>query len=616
MAAAQAFLGGGGGGMGGAIFVQQGGSLDVVGGVSERGGAVAGWLPGADSNNAGAGQAFGSGVFLQGSDAVDGGAGALTFSPGAGVSQTFSDVIADQSGSGGTGAEAGAWSLVKSGAGSLVLSGLNTFSGGTVLQAGTLDVEGQVGAVSVSGGTLEGDGVTGTVSSTGGTVAPGNASPGVLGVAGLSLGSASSFAAALDGATAGSGYDQVSATGPVSLGGARLSLSLGFTPTVGESFTLLQITPMAGTVSGTFAGLANGAVSSAAGGQFMINYGLRTVTVTYLGRPPVSPGGCSPGLTRTTTGLSGPPAPAITGQTLQFTATVFPAPDGGSVAFSAGGSTIAGCAAVPVNPENAQAICTTTFTAPGIYQIQAAYSGDRLDGSSISAPLAETVQPSLSPAPPSLSPTPPSLSPTPAAITMTTITPVGVVLTGQRVRYEATVTGSPEGGSIEFRAAGTPIPGCESVALHAGTASCETVFTRPGRIEIQALYSGDPNHAASTTQPLEQTVKPSATLLNQPRLQAGGLNVWIACAARSGGCHIHAQLTSAGQRLAQNTTLIHAGHHQRLHLTLSPHTRHLLSTRHTLPVTLTITLTENNQTSTITHDKLTITSGHPDQRRP
>jgi autotransporter-associated beta strand protein len=49
-----------------------------------------------------------------------------------------SDVIADQTGSGGTGANAGVGSLVKTGAGTLVLSGANTYTGGTTLAAGTL----------------------------------------------------------------------------------------------------------------------------------------------------------------------------------------------------------------------------------------------------------------------------------------------------------------------------------------------------------------------------------------------------------------------------------------------------------------------------------------------
>ncbi|MCV2366456.1 autotransporter-associated beta strand repeat-containing protein, partial [Paucibacter sp. DJ1R-11] len=74
-------------------------------------------------------------MFLQGN-------GSLSLAPGAGQTQTFADVIADQTGSGGTKAAGtlGSWSLVKSGAGSTVLSANNSYSGGTTVSAGTLQI--------------------------------------------------------------------------------------------------------------------------------------------------------------------------------------------------------------------------------------------------------------------------------------------------------------------------------------------------------------------------------------------------------------------------------------------------------------------------------------------
>ncbi len=50
------------------------------------------------------GQAFGAGIFLQGNQAV-------SFAPAKGTTEGVFDVIADQTGSGGTGANAGAGSL-------------------------------------------------------------------------------------------------------------------------------------------------------------------------------------------------------------------------------------------------------------------------------------------------------------------------------------------------------------------------------------------------------------------------------------------------------------------------------------------------------------------------
>src|SRR5262249_27924107 len=72
-------------------------------------------------------------MFLQGS-------GTLTFTPGAGQTQFISDGIADQTGSGGTGNNAGSWGLVLNGAGTLVLLGVNTYSGGTAIASGTLEL--------------------------------------------------------------------------------------------------------------------------------------------------------------------------------------------------------------------------------------------------------------------------------------------------------------------------------------------------------------------------------------------------------------------------------------------------------------------------------------------
>ncbi len=88
-----------------------------------------------------------------------------------------SDAIADQDGSGGT----GSYALLKSGAGTLVLSGTNSYSGGTQINDGTLSVSadpnlGKAGTgISLSGGTLQATasftaGRTLTLNGTGGTV--------------------------------------------------------------------------------------------------------------------------------------------------------------------------------------------------------------------------------------------------------------------------------------------------------------------------------------------------------------------------------------------------------------------------------------------------------------
>jgi hypothetical protein len=67
------------------------------------------------------------------------------------------------------------------------------------------------------------------------------------------------------------GYSQVQASGPLDLGGSTLSLTLGFTPAVGDSFTLLS-TDDSSPVTGTFAGLDEGAVFTQDGLTFEITY--------------------------------------------------------------------------------------------------------------------------------------------------------------------------------------------------------------------------------------------------------------------------------------------------------------------------------------------------------
>ncbi|MDR6536257.1 autotransporter-associated beta strand repeat-containing protein, partial [Variovorax soli] len=145
--------GGGGAGMGGAIFVMDGGSLTLTGNTEVRGNNVTGGASG--GNGAQAGSAFGSGIFMQGTNS------ALAFVPGAGATQTIADAIADQTGSGGIGTDAGSIGVTKSGAGRLVLSGANTYSGGTTVTGGTLSISADQnlgaasGTLTLDGGTLQ-----------------------------------------------------------------------------------------------------------------------------------------------------------------------------------------------------------------------------------------------------------------------------------------------------------------------------------------------------------------------------------------------------------------------------------------------------------------------------
>jgi hypothetical protein len=161
-----------------------------------------------------------------------------------------------------------------------------TFSGGLLISGGQFTSStgpmAVVGAVTVSGGLLSGTGTLGPLTVQGGTVAPGLLS--ANGAVGLSA--AATFQASLNGSTPGSGYSQLNATGPVDLGGAQLNVVLGFVPELGSSFELITTSDPAG-ITGTFAGLDEGAIFNVGGFLFQITYqggaSGRSVVLTRVG---------------------------------------------------------------------------------------------------------------------------------------------------------------------------------------------------------------------------------------------------------------------------------------------------------------------------------------------
>ena len=140
----------------------------------------------------------------------------------------------------------GTGSFTKVGTGTLNLTGDSGFSGGVIVNAGTLLVNNPISAtgsgdVTVnSGATIGGTGNVGNLNIfTGATLAPGN-STGVFSVGGH-LDIAGTLAIQLGGTTPGQ-YDQVVVGFGATLFNATLSLSLvnGFTPTFGQQFVIVQ----------------------------------------------------------------------------------------------------------------------------------------------------------------------------------------------------------------------------------------------------------------------------------------------------------------------------------------------------------------------------------------
>lgn len=184
-------------------------------------------------------------------------------------SSTFAGVI---SGNGG---------ITKIGTGVSTFSGNNLYTGTTNITSGKLLVNGLQSPSNVSlnsTGVLGGSGRVGVITGGGtGGITPGN-SPGILNVTGnVAFASTNSFNVELNGTTVGTQYDQLNVTGSVNLNSATLNVVLGFTPTSGDSFTIIQSSAV---LIGTFSGLPNGSTFSVGGNTLRIDYGTNSVVIS------------------------------------------------------------------------------------------------------------------------------------------------------------------------------------------------------------------------------------------------------------------------------------------------------------------------------------------------
>ena len=169
-----------------------------------------------------------------------------TFSPPSGTTQTISGVISDGSSPG---------TMVLSGGGTLVLSAINTYTGPTTVNSGTLDVTGSIASSGLtvnSGSTLSGPGTVGTTQiNSGGNFAPGTGAPGTsTSVSGsLAFQSGAIYMVQLNPSSA----SFASVTGTASLNGT-VSANFASGNYVVSQYTILQ---SAGLNGSKFSGLTN-----------------------------------------------------------------------------------------------------------------------------------------------------------------------------------------------------------------------------------------------------------------------------------------------------------------------------------------------------------------------
>ncbi len=184
--------------------------------------------------------------------------------------------------------------IQKGGPGSMRLAGNNTYTGTNIVSGGTLQVDGSQpqSPVQILGARLQGSGTVGHITFSGNAaerLAPGN-SPGVLTCSNFNANAVggATLEMELNGASPGTGYDQVNARGTVNLTGLKLNPSLGFAPAISSEFTLIN-NDGSDPVIGTFSGLPQNGKVYIGGQFFQINYAGGSgndVVLTRLATPP------------------------------------------------------------------------------------------------------------------------------------------------------------------------------------------------------------------------------------------------------------------------------------------------------------------------------------------
>jgi hypothetical protein len=189
-------------------------------------------------------------------------------------------------------------------------------------------------------------------------------------------------------------------------------------------------------------------------------------------------------LTVTATTLTSSANPSMAGGPVTYTATVSPAPDGGTVAFTDDGPVITGCGARPVDTSTGTATCQVTYPDAGTHTIIAIYTGDASFGPSPSGPFTQQVQPM------------------PQAITFTT-TPPSPAKAG--ATYTPAATGGGSGNPVTFSIGPASTAGACSISS-GGVVS----FTAAGSCVIDANQAGNASYAPAPQ--VSQTVTVTVTV--------------------------------------------------------------------------------------------------------
>jgi fibronectin-binding autotransporter adhesin len=236
-------------------------------------------------------------------------------------SQTFSGVI------GGTGDSTnGAVQRLGAG-GTTTMSGTSTYTSPTDVAGGTLLITGTThasSAVTVRSGAILGGGGTGTITgsvtlSAGATIAPGNGGTAIsnLNTGAVTCNATSIYSVDISGTTS----DRIISSGTFACAGT-LTIASVTSPTLNQSYIIAS----GSSVTGTFAGLAEGALFAQQGRIFRVNYTATQVTLTDVTNARIWDGGGTDDNWMTADNWVGNVAP-VANDDLLFTGITRPAPN-------------------------------------------------------------------------------------------------------------------------------------------------------------------------------------------------------------------------------------------------------------------------------------------------
>lgn len=401
------------------------------------------------------------------------------------VALTSSQTWNVSTGSGSTGLSFGGPAAIALGANTLTMtgSGSHYFGGNTITGSGGITLSGSLtltvtGNLNETGPTTAGGGAHLNLSTpaaiacpivinNGGFLDTTNGFEGFLN-APLTINAGGTYDVFINSASVLSYTKMVVNNSAITLAG-NLVVSNNFVSSVGTVFEIIN--GQGATLTGTFAGLPEGATIAAGGQTFTISYLNNNVTLTTT----------SAGATATTTSLVSSANPSNSGQTVTFTATVAPAATG-TVKFYDGPSLL-GSATLD---GSSQAAFSTSSMIQGTYYITATYVGDSTHTGSTSSVLTQSVNGIATTTTLGCAPNPSNL--------------------GQSVTLTATVSPSDAAGSVDFYDGATKIG---TAGVVGGTATFSTGSLSVGSHTMTAQYTGDINHMQSMSPGVSQTVNPA-----------------------------------------------------------------------------------------------------------